>query len=396
MLERAPAGGERARRRGRPVFAPILPGATARDRAFACLGAVLGVGLAGLIGALFHGTGEALPWLVAPIGASAVLLFAVPASPMAQPWPIIGGNSLSALVGFAVGQALGHGAIACGIGVGLAIAVMSATRSLHPPGGAAALTGVIGGSLVDSAGWWFPLAPVALNAVVLVAVGWAFHRLSGHPYPHPQPPESPTRDPSPSERVGVRDEDLDAVLADIGETFDIDREDLRVLLSRLELQVLSRRHPDLTCGAIMSRDVISVPRYADPSTARRLLLDSGVRLLPVLDDAERPIGGIGLRELARPGTTVEDLMAKPLTVTPAEPAIMLTGPLADGHRHAAMVVDPETKVLRGLVTQSDLLAALASTGLTARSNPWWRGGPDLTVWMVPGRPEPETNKESSR
>jgi CBS domain-containing membrane protein len=312
----------------------------------------------GLVAAVIHGQGEALPWLVAPMGASAVLLFAVPASPMAQPWPIIGGNSLSALVGFAVGQALGHGAIACGIGVGLAIGVMSATRSLHPPGGAAALTGVIGGSLVDSAGWWFPLAPVALDAVLLVAVGWAFHRLSGHAYPHRQPPESPTRDPLPTARLGVRDEDLDAVLAGIGEAFDIDREDLRLLLTELELQVLARRHPDLTCGEIMSRDLISVPRHADPSAARLLLLDSGVRLLPVLDDAERPIGGVGLRELARAGQTVEAVMTDPLTVTPTEPALKLTGPLTDGHRHAAMVVDPDTGVLRGLVTQADLLAAL--------------------------------------
>jgi CBS domain-containing membrane protein len=341
-------------------FAPILPGATARDRAFACVGAVFGIGLAGFVAALIHGDGEALPWIVAPMGASAVLLFAVPASPMAQPWPIIGGNSLSALTGFAVGQALGHGAVACGIGVGLAIGVMSVTRSLHPPGGAAALTGVIGGGLVGPAGWWFPLAPVALDALLLVAVGWAFHRLSGHPYPHRQAAEAPTADPPPSARVGVRDEDLDAVLAGIGETFDIDRGDLRLLLTELELQVLARRHPDLTCGEIMSRDLISVPRHADPSTARRLLLDSGVRLLPVLDDADRPIGGIGLRELARRGGTVEELMAAPLTVTPTEPAVLLTGPLTDGHRHAAMVVDPDTRVLRGLVTQADLLAALAA------------------------------------
>jgi CBS domain-containing membrane protein len=167
------------------------------------------------------------------MGASAVLLFAVPASPMAQPWAIIGGNSLSALTGFAVGQALGHGAVACGIGVGLAIGVMSVTRSLHPPGGAAALTGVIGGGLVGPAGWWFPVAPVALDAVLLVAVGWAFHRLSGHHYPHPHP--SPA--PAPTE---VTDADLDAVLARVGETFDIDREDLRLLLAELELQVQSR------------------------------------------------------------------------------------------------------------------------------------------------------------
>jgi CBS domain-containing membrane protein len=212
----------------RRIFNPILPGATARGRLFACIGAVFGIGLAGFISALFHGDGEALPWLVAPMGASSVLLFAVPASPMAQPWPIIGGNALSALCGYAVGSALGHGAIACGIGVGLAIGVMSVTRSLHPPGGAAALTGVLGSAIVSDAGWWFPLAPVALNAVILVSVGWVFHRFSGHPYPHVPPAEHPPR------RFEVSDEDLDAVVAELGETFDIGREDLRELLARLE------------------------------------------------------------------------------------------------------------------------------------------------------------------
>lgn len=356
--------------RGRPLFNPILPGATARDRALACLGAVVGIALAGLIGALLHGDGEALPWIVAPIGASAVLLFAVPASPMAQPWPILGGNALSALVGFAVGRALGHGAIACAIAVGLAIAVMSVTRSLHPPGGAAALTGALGGSLVDSAGWWFPVAPVALNAAVLIAVGWVFHRIvSGHPYPHRQAPAAVTQDPSPSERVGVSDADIDAVLAEIGETFDIERDDLRLLLGQLETQVLARARPDLTCGEIMSRDVITVRRDADPAVARRLLLDSGVRLLPVLDDEGRPVGGIGLRELAQASHTVGDVMARPLTTEPSRPAVKLTGALTDGHRHAAMVVDPESGKLIGLVTQADLLAALSRHSLDAALAP---------------------------
>lgn len=339
-------------------FNPILLGATARDRVFACLGAIVGIVLAALIGSLVHGSDDALPWIVAPIGASAVLLFAVPTSPMAQPWPIVGGNALSALVGFAVGQALGHGALACGLAVGLAIAVMSVTRSLHPPGGAAALTGALGGSLVDSAGWLFPVAPVALNALVLVGVGWSFHRLSGHPYPHPKGVAVVTRDPLPSERVGVRDEDLDAVLAGIGETFDIEREDLRLLLGQLEMQVLARRRPELTCGEIMSRDVITVRRDADPTVARELLLESGVRLLPVLDAAGRPVGGIGLRELARPSQVVGDVMTPPLTIAPERPAVDLIGALTDGHRHAAMVVDSADERLVGLVTQADLLAAL--------------------------------------
>jgi CBS domain-containing membrane protein len=219
-------------------FTPLLPGATARDRALACVGASLGVGLAGLVAGLLHGHGEALPWLTVSMGASAVLLFVVPSSPMAQPWPIVGGNSLSALVGFATGQALGHGAIACGVAVGLAIAVMSITRSLHPPGGGAALTGVIGGSLVQESGWLFPVAPVALDAVILVAIGWAFHRLSGHAYPHRLVPTVPRT--LPLGEPGVRDEDLDAVLASMGEAFDVDREDLRRLLSEFELRNFSR------------------------------------------------------------------------------------------------------------------------------------------------------------
>lgn len=352
---------ERFRRRRWVVFSPILPGATARDRALACLGAVVGIALAALVGSLVHGDGEALPWIVAPIGASAVLLFAVPASPMAQPWPVVGGNALSALAGFAVGEALGHGALACALAVGLAIALMSVTRSLHPPGGAAALTGALGGSLVDSAGWWFPVAPVALNALVLVGVGWLFHRLaSGHPYPHPKAQAPATGGPLPSERVGVRDEDLDAVLARIGETFDVEREDLRLLLGEVEMQVLARQRPDLTCSEIMTRDVITVRRDADPALARRLLLDSGVRLLPVLDESGRPVGGVGLRELAsRPDDAVAEAMTPPLTVAPSEPAVTLTGALTDGHRHAAMVIDPGSGQLLGLVTQADLLAAIS-------------------------------------
>jgi CBS domain-containing membrane protein len=348
------------------MFHPILPGATARDRALACLGVVVGIGVAGLIGSLVHGGGDALPWIVAPMGASAVLLFVVPSSPMSQPWPIVGGNALSAFVGFAVGQALGHGAIACALAVGLAIAVMSLTRSLHPPGGAAALTGVLGGSLVESAGWWFPIAPVALNALVLISVGWLFHRyLSGHPYPHVQAPAAVTRDPLPSKRVGVRDEDIDAVLAGVGETFDIEREDLRLLLAQFEMQVLARERPDLTCGEIMSRDVITVRRGADPAVARALLLDSGVRLLPVLDDDGSPVGGVGLRELARSGNAVADVMTPPLTTTPSRPAVLLTGALTDGHRHAAMVIDPDSGKLLGLVTQADLLAALTRHSVDA-------------------------------
>ena len=80
---------------GSRLFRPILAGATLRGRALACLGAIVGIALTGLVAALVTGYGALLPLIVAPIGASAVLVFAVPASPLAQPWPVVGGNTLS-------------------------------------------------------------------------------------------------------------------------------------------------------------------------------------------------------------------------------------------------------------------------------------------------------------
>ena len=84
---------------GRRLFSPILAGATLRERMLACLGALIEIALTGMVCGYFFGQDPHLPLIVAPMGASAVLLFAVPASPLAQPWSIIGGNTISAMMG---------------------------------------------------------------------------------------------------------------------------------------------------------------------------------------------------------------------------------------------------------------------------------------------------------
>ena len=114
--------------------------------------------------------------------------------------------------------------LAAGLAVALAILVMSLARCLHPPGGAAALIAVIGGPAVTAAGWRFAIVPVGVDAVLLVAAGLAFHRLSGHAYPHRA--AALPAEPHP--------EDLDAALAEMGETFDIARDDLAALITRVE------------------------------------------------------------------------------------------------------------------------------------------------------------------
>jgi len=96
------------------AFGIILAGASTRDRMIASFGALLGIGLTALITALTTGSAWHAALLVAPMGASAVLLFAVPASPLAQPWAIIGGNVLSATVGVTVARFVAEPTLAAG------------------------------------------------------------------------------------------------------------------------------------------------------------------------------------------------------------------------------------------------------------------------------------------
>lgn len=346
-------------------FLPILAGATLGDRLLACAGAILGIGLCALVFRLSLGEASPLALLVAPLGASAVLLFAVPASPLAQPWPVLGGNTLSALVGVAVAQVVPEPALAAGLAVGLAIGAMSLTRCLHPPGGAAALTAVLGGPSVAAAGWLFPLLPVALDSLLLLLLAIAFHRLSGRNYPHvaapaPAPAAHDTADPPPLMRAGFRMEDVDGALAALHETFDIDRADIDRLLREVEQRALERMHGELACSAIMSRDVVTIGPEAEAATARTLMLEHNIRTLPVVDGDGVLLGTVGLRELASAAGPVGGHLAAPALAAPGDPAVALLPLLTDGRRHAVMVVGAAGHI-EGIVTQTDLLAALART-----------------------------------
>ena len=218
-------------------FRPLLAGARPGDRLIACLGAFAAIaGVAGASAVLLANISSI--WLVAPIGASAVLLFAVPASPLAQPWPVIGGNLLSALVGVAVAAVISNPEVAAALAVALAIALMSFTRCLHPPGGAAALTAVIGGSEIHALGWEFPFFVVGLNSLFLVMAAMAFHRFSGHSYPHRIRPS--LMDTSQDDRSPLDAADIEAVLSDIGESFDIAPEDLVAIVRAVERRAANR------------------------------------------------------------------------------------------------------------------------------------------------------------
>jgi CBS domain-containing membrane protein len=210
------------------------------DRLLGGVGACIGIALTMLVCVALLPAGD-VPQIVAPLGASAVLVFAVRSSPLAQPWPVIGGNTLSAAIGVAAFQLIPDASLAAGVAVGAAILAMSLLRCLHPPGGAAALTAVIGGPGIHAAGYAFALVPVALNSVVLVLVAVLFYRVTRRPYPHHAtlPPAAIAAD---RRAAGFHPDDIDSALEDMHESFDIARDDLHALLTRAERHAQRRQH----------------------------------------------------------------------------------------------------------------------------------------------------------
>lgn len=113
--------------------------------------------------------------LVASMGASAVLLFAVPEGALSKPWAVFGGHVVSAIVGVTCAATIPNGSGAAALAVGLSILLMSVCRCTHPPGGATALSAVIGGPAVHEMGIQYVFTPVLLNVCVMLVVAWVFH-----------------------------------------------------------------------------------------------------------------------------------------------------------------------------------------------------------------------------
>lgn len=330
----------------------------------ACLGALTGIFITAWASHVWLGGNQGLPTLVAPMGASAVLLFAVPASPLAQPWSIIGGNVLSALAGILCAMAIPNDTMLAGAAaVALAIGVMGLCRCLHPPGGAMALTAVIGGPTIATAGFAFAFVPVGLNAVLLVLIGLLFNNVTHHRYPHrvaaPQPNPHGTQDPAPQDRVGFTTADIDAVLARYDELLDVSRDDLDLLFRQVEARAHRRLHNALSCADIMSRDMIIATPDEGVGQARDRLLARKLSAMPVVGDDGRVAGLVGHAQLlAGNGRLVRDVMdTAPYCATVDRPIDELLPALSAGLYHDALIIGADGR-LAGIITQTDLLAAL--------------------------------------
>ncbi|MFY1666628.1 HPP family protein [Pseudomonas sp. Pseu.R1] len=199
------------------------------------LGACLGIFVSALLSQQCFGLNVTLH-LLGPIGASAVLLFAVSTGALAQPWPIIGSYLISALVALLCIEVFGNTIAAAGVAVCSAMVIMCVCRCLHPPGAAVAISIITSKHELSALGLQV-LLPVMLNASALLITALIYNNLTQMRYPRAQAPSAPP--PTPIER-GFNSADLDKALDDVGAFIDVSREDLEMILLLAEANAQQR------------------------------------------------------------------------------------------------------------------------------------------------------------
>lgn len=369
------------------AFGPAIGRGAPLDLARGPLGAGLAFVICGsllLLPSLHHWDGF---FLIAPFGASAVLLFAVPNSPLAQPWSAIVGNGISALMAVLVLSFVREPVSAAALSLCLAIFAMVLSRSLHPPGGAVALVAALDPHLIDRLGFGFVIAPVLAGTAVLVGLAIIWHRLTGRTYPFRQPhaggPHG-TTDKMPAERLGLGPDDLRQILDAHRQSSNLGVEDLGRLIAAAEQLAAAHQIDALKCEEFMSRDLVTVSPGTPLGRVGALFRKHGFTSIPVVTGADRLEGVIfqidlirsarrrarrhhggffaALTQLSsaagRKAPRARDIMSVGLpAVTKNTPVGTLLPLLEDGRAEAVPIMEGDRII--GIVTRSDLVSALA-------------------------------------
>lgn len=370
--------------RMRRAFGPAIGIGSAREALRAGLGAALGLFVAGLV-MLASGSDLRLGlYLIAPFGASSVLLFAAPNSPLAQPWSAVVGNTTGAAVGVLACLLVPDPGLRIALAVGLGIAAMIGLRAVHPPAGAVAMTAAMNPEAIRQLGFWFVLAPVTLGTVLLVALAMVYARLTGRHYPLRQfddPGPHGTADPPAVERLGLTEAELEGILQSYRQSLNLGVEDLARLIGAAQIQAASHASPE-SAAAIMSRDLVTVTPDTGLDVVADLFARHDFHSVPVVEEGARYMGLIcqidlirhGRAQARRPGTrgqrraapeTAAAIMRRNVPLARPDSPLGALLPLLSGPDCDAVPILAGGR-LRGIVTQTDLIAALARQSLRVR------------------------------
>ncbi|MDB5657942.1 MAG: hypothetical protein JWS10_557 [Cypionkella sp.] len=345
---------------------PSMPAPMPTEALRAATGAAFGLTLTAAILWLLNPTASLMahPALIAPFGASAFLIFAVPNSPMAQPWSAVIGNTASALAAILILHTSLPQLPTAALAVMLAVLAMAALRAMHPPGGAVALATVLSAHPDSLPGLHYLLLPVASGSIALIALGIAWAHATGRRYPFrltAEPPQHGTKDPAPDRRFIPSPEVLAATLTRLRLGSNLGVEDLARLIETAETEANARNLGPASAAQMMSRDLIQVaPETPLPDLAENFR-SHRFKTLPIRN-SDGSFGGLvsqaALVGRADPSLTAQ-MLADPDTrfATPATPLAELITLLADGSQQAVPILDGRTLV--GLITRSDMIALLS-------------------------------------
>lgn len=225
-------------------------------------------------------------YLVASMGAAATLVFAVPGSQMSQPWPLIGGHIWSASSGVACNMLISDPSFAVASAVGLAILGMILLKCLHPPGGATAISAVLGGSTVVDMGFSYVIAPVFLNAFILLILAILFNSLApGRQYPSRGPH---ARAAKPNAEADLQDI-LDS-LNTLEKGIDISPSQFQSLVSEVTLKRRKRNMGEVVCIEYIDDNWPTIYEYEAKEKAIVEFSQSGKEILVVLNRQNKLVG----------------------------------------------------------------------------------------------------------
>lgn len=242
------------------------------------------------------------PLLVASMGASAVILYVLPNSPLAQPWPLVMGHLSSACIGVGVAYGMPSVIYAAATAVGLSILFMLLLKCVHPPGAATALAPILGHDPSKTFDFMFVLIPVGLNVIIMLGLAIMFNRLILHrPYPALNPPALKhfTQAPEKNRLTNAYQQDLLAALAGFESFVDVSYDDLGKLFTTVNLLGYQRNHAQITCGDVMLRHIITLDYDTDVEAAWVLMQERHLKAIPILDRAKHVIGMVTIYDFLK-------------------------------------------------------------------------------------------------
>jgi CBS domain-containing membrane protein len=377
------------------VLVADLPSLGTKEKLKACVGALMGILLTGVLSqyAAQHILHSSALWLIAPVGASSILLFAMPSSPFSKPWSIVGGNLISSLVGVSAAQCLGTDLTAGAIAVFISIYLMFTLRCVHPPSGAVALMCVIGGESITGMGYQFVISPLLINSLIMVICSLSFHQIirlieqrTDHKHQHKRAHSLTDHHPTHHAQS-----DLESVLMERNEVLDISLEDLESIFEQTQIKAFNRHHNWLTCAQAMNTQVPHFEFATNLDEAWATIQVKNMQAIPVLTRGGHLLGVVTrsdfmrsvnssnythfadrLKQFLRRNTAshsdrpevVGQIMRKNVTrVLESSPLLQATEIMLDQKMRHIPVVNAQGLFL-GMINQTDMIQALYKTILS--------------------------------